>query len=299
MATLELLDDPAEFLSAAAGLLAADPVLATVVAGATSRILENDAAGVGWAHGVPRWWVVVRESGQVVGAGMRTAPFAPHPAYLLPMPDAAARELARVVHERGETVGAVNGALPTVRVFAEETARLTGGSVHVAIHMRLFELGELLPPGPVPGALRAATPDDVDLVLDWFERFMDDADEQAGRPVGSGPHESISPDDARRRAERGVYWLWTDPEGTPVHLTAASPPAFGVSRIGPVFTPKEHRGRGYASATVAAVSRMRLEAGSRVCLFTDQANPTSNAIYQRLGYRPVADMVNLRVDPAP
>ncbi|MEZ5093819.1 GNAT family N-acetyltransferase [Nocardioides sp.] len=75
-----------------------------------------------------------------------------------------------------------------------------------------------------------------------------------------------------------------------VHLTDASEPSFGVSRVGPVFTPREHRGRGYAAAAVALVSARLLEQGVRVCLFTDQANPTSNALYERLGYRRVVDM---------
>lgn len=78
-------------------------------------------------------------------------------------------------------------------------------------------------------------------------------------------------------------------------MAGVNPPGFGVSRVGPVYTPPEHRGRGYAGAAVAEVSRRVLEAGLRVCLFTDQANPTSNRIYQRLGYRPVAHMVSLEV----
>ena len=83
------------------------------------------------------------------------------------------------------------------------------------------------------------------------------------------------------------------PDGERVHLTGASPPSFGVARVGPVFTPPAQRGRGWASNTVARIS-LRIQAeGARVCLFTDQANPTSNKIYAALGYRPVADMANL------
>jgi predicted GNAT family acetyltransferase len=66
-----------------------------------------------------------------------------------------------------------------------------------------------------------------------------------------------------------------------------------VARIGPVFTPRERRGRGYASAAVAQVTRLVLDQGARACLFTDRANPTSNKIYAALGYRPVVDMVNV------
>ena len=71
--------------------------------------------------------------------------------------------------------------------------------------------------------------------------------------------------------------------------------AHGVARIGPVYTPKEHRGHGYASRAVAEVSQLLLDRGVRCCLFTDQANPTSNRIYESIGYRPVVDMVNLLV----
>jgi predicted GNAT family acetyltransferase len=91
----------------------------------------------------------------------------------------------------------------------------------------------------------------------------------------------------------GGLWFWVDPSGKPVHLTGAHPPAFGVARIGPVYTPPAERGRGWASNAVAEVSRRLRSEGARVCLFTDQANPTSNKIYAALGYRPVVDMVNL------
>jgi predicted GNAT family acetyltransferase len=208
------------------------------------------------------------------------------------MADDAAVLLARTLHERGEHVTAANGALPAVRVFAEETARLAGGTAEVALHMRLFELGELVAPREVPGELRPVRPDEVDLAHRWLELFMADADEQAGRPRGSSPHEAPSREDLARRLASGSHWFWVD-DGMPVHLTAASAPEFGVSGIGPVFTPTEHRGRGYASAAVAEVSRRLLDRGARVCLFTDQANPTSNRIYQRLGYRPVTDTANL------
>jgi predicted GNAT family acetyltransferase len=79
-------------------------------------------------------------------------------------------------------------------------------------------------------------------------------------------------------------------------MTGANPPSAGVARIGPVYTPKRFRGRGYASAAVAAVSQLILDQGARVCLFTDQANPVSNRIYQRIGYRPVVDMAQLIID---
>jgi predicted GNAT family acetyltransferase len=78
-----------------------------------------------------------------------------------------------------------------------------------------------------------------------------------------------------------------------VHLTGVSPPSFGVARVGPVYTPPAQRGRGWASNAVAEISRRIQAEGARVCLFTGQANPTSNKIYAALDYQPVADMANL------
>ncbi len=289
---LELLDDPTAFLDAAAGHLAADPVVTTVVATVTARL----AAGAGPATPY-RWWAVARDdAGAVTGVAMRTAPFAPHPPYVLPMPDDAARELARLLHARGEVVGGVNGALPAVRLVAEEYARLAGGAVTVHEHLRLFELGDLVVPPAPPGRLRLAAPRDAELCLAWFLDFEAAAAEQAGRAGGAhGMGEDFTLDDMLARIHDGVIWLWEDEHGEPVHLTGATLPANGVSRIGPVYTPRDRRGRGYASRAVAEVSAGYVERGVRCCLFTDQANPVSNHVYEALGYRAVVDMVNLLV----
>jgi hypothetical protein len=287
---LELLTDPTAFLDAAGDHLAASPVLSTVVATVASRAVAAIADGI--VQDPRHWYAVARDGGAVVGVGMRTASHGDRPAYLLPMPDEAARLLARTVHERGEELCAVNGALPAVRVFADELGRLTGRTPRIWEHTRLHELGDLVAPPPVPGALRPAGRDDLDVCRAWFGAFERDADEQAGRPPGREPIEAFTDEDLLRRIDTGRVWLWED-GGEVVHLTGANAPAFGVARVGPVYTPRERRGRGYASAAVAEVSRRLVEQSARACLFTDLANPTSNRIYAALGYRPVVDMANL------
>jgi len=289
---LEFLTNPDEFLAAAADHLAANPVVNTVVATVAQRTSAQLAEGIEQPE--LNWWLVVRDdSGAVVGAGMRTAPFEPYPPFLLPMPDEAAVALGRAWYERGEEIEAVNGALPAVELCAAELTRLRGGRVEVGQHTRLHELGELIMPKPVPGELRRATEDHVDLVMAWYAAFAGDADEQAGRPRGSSAHEVPDRAEALRSLVTKNIWFWVDESGEPVHLTGANPPSFGAARIGPVYTPPEQRGRGWASAAVAEVSRRILAEGARACLFTDQANPTSNKIYAALGYRPVVDMANL------
>ncbi|MGI5241772.1 GNAT family N-acetyltransferase [Dactylosporangium sp. CA-139066] len=284
---LAFYDDPGEFLAVAGAHLAADPVVSTVVTTNAHRLQSRPPDAQSW------WVVATDPGGAVLGAGMRTAPFAPRPPFLLPMPADAAVALARALHERGEPIAAVNGARPAVEPFAAETARLTGGEVEVSRHTRLHELGDLVAPAPAPGGLRPATPDDLDLVAAWYAAFMGDADEQAGRPRDASADEAPDTAEIRRRIEDGWVWLWTDGDGRPVHMTAANPPSFGVARIGPVYTPPAERGRGWASNAVAEVSRRIRAEGARACLFTDQANPTSNKVYAALGYRPVVDMVNL------
>ncbi len=274
--------DPGEFLAAAGDYLAADPVVSTVVTTVAHRLLAQQADGI--AQPGRTWWLVVQNASAVAGAAMRTAPFAPCPLFLLPMPEAAAVALARALHERGEEVLGLNGALPAVEVCAAELIRLGGGRVQVSQHTRLHELGELVWPAAVPGGLQAATEDDMDLVMEWFGAFMGDADEQAGRPRGASAHEVPDRAEMLRRIRAGRLWFWVSQAGERVHLTGASPPSFGVARVGPVYTPPAQRGRGWASNAVAGISRRIQAEGARVCLFTDQDLPVTR--FRRRGSSP-------------
>ncbi|MBO0788662.1 MAG: GNAT family N-acetyltransferase, partial [Actinobacteria bacterium] len=101
----------------------------------------------------------------------------------------------------------------------------------------------------------------------------------------------------RDRLRHGGLTLWEE-EGRPVSLAGLTRQVAGQVRVGPVYTPPEFRRRGFAAAVTAAVSRAALAAGAQeVLLFTDLANPTSNSLYRRLGYRPVSDYVSLAFGP--
>lgn len=287
---LEFLTSPSDFLASAGEWLAREPVVGTVVATMAQRRLAAELAG--HPRPVDDWWLVVRAGDEVVGAAMRSAPFPPRPLFLLPMPDGAAVALARALVERGEEVEALNGALPATEACATELARLTGRRPREAVRSRLHRAGSVVRPEAPEGRLRQATRAEAGLAQAWFAAFLADADAQAGRSAGSHAGEVPSAGEMRLRIEDGQLWLW-EVGGTPVHLTALNPPSFGVARIGPVYTPLEHRGHGYAGATVAALTSRVLDDGHVPCLFTDQANPVSNALYARIGYEPVVDMVNV------
>ncbi|WP_210502641.1 GNAT family N-acetyltransferase [Nocardioides xinjiangensis] len=293
--TLEFFDAPQPFLDAAGDLLAADPVLGSVIASVSQRTARELADGYdSWAEvdaPFQRWWAAVRDpEGRVVSAAMRTAPFRPHPTFSLPMSDEAARALAAALHERGELLGGANGALPGAAALARASAELVGGEVVADKETRLWEARSVAVPAAPEGRLRRATEDDAELVLASFRDFHAEADEQAGRrpDPASGEHNTL--ESVLVRIREGVEWLWELPDGTLAHLTGCGLPSYGVARIGPVFTPREHRGRGIASYVVGELTRRGLEAGHRMCLFTDRANPTSNKIYAGLGYEPTVDM---------
>ncbi|MEV6106621.1 GNAT family N-acetyltransferase [Streptomyces sp. NPDC051940] len=231
------------------------------------------------------WWT--DPDGAVAGAYLRTPPFPP---LLSLMPGEAAAELARLRAAEGLPTPGVNAMAPVARAFAAEWNRLTGAThgTNDDTH-RLYRLEGLIPPDPpAPGRARPAAEDDRALLVDWIDAFGEEARAVLGN--------------ADRIADTfigdGFALLWED-GGRPVSLVGWRESVDGMNRIGPVYTPPGSRGRGYAAAATAAASRAVLDSGvEELLLFTDLANPTSNSLYQRLGYRPLEDALVLRFDPA-
>ncbi len=286
-------DDPRAFLAAAGPALAADPVVSTVVSTYTHQMVLDPTPQPGTG---PRWWATVHASAaqhQVVGIAMRTPGHLP---YLLPMPAYAATALAAALLERGERPDGANGADEAARTFCAHLVSRYGGRVSTSMAVRLHRLAALTVPTGVPGASRPAAADDLDVLVDWIVQFHEDA--HTGELDGTlDQRRTEARSFLEPRVTAGLVWLWEDPAGTPVCLVGAREPALGVCRLGPVFTPSAVRRRGYAGALTAYVSSVMSQRAEGLCLFTDLANPTSNGVYQRIGYRPVVDMVNLRVVP--
>ncbi|MGW4382865.1 GNAT family N-acetyltransferase [Kitasatospora sp. NPDC004531] len=265
-----------EFRSAAGEFLAADPAENTMPLTIIDRLARDGLHVYGEQ---PRfgWWQ--EADGTVAGAYLRTPPYGPR---LGRMPVAAAEELARRLVEDGEQLDAVAGERGITLAFAAEWQRVTGIDWHLERTERLFRLGELTPP-PVPpaGRARPAGAADRETVTRWLVEFCVEAElEPPADPAA----------DADQRIAAESVLLWEAEDGRVVSFAGASPAVAGMSRIGPVYTPPADRGHGYASALTAAATLYAQSRGAdEVLLYTDLANPVSNAIYQRLGYRPVSD----------
>lgn len=296
MGRFDFIDEPTQVLAEAADFLAGEPVLTTVLATVTARAAADDAAGVPRDAKVPRWWCLARDSvGAVVGMAMRTTLGAPYPIYVIGLDGDRAAELARVLLARVDepAISAVNGSAESSAALLGEIARHRGGTVVVEVRNRLFEARAVTTPPRPPGGARMAQADDVDIVDDWWGRFHREAAAQAGRAPSPGDAAfAMSREDVARRIANSLVALWEN-EGRVVSMVGISAPAAGVCRVGPVYTPQQERGKGYAGAAVADLTAATLAEGNRCCLFTDLANPTSNRLYQSIGYEPVTDMVAL------
>lgn len=220
---------------------------------------------------------------EMEGCAFRTPPFK---LGLTRLPEAALPPLASDVAAVYEKLPAVLGPSLEARAFAELWARRTGCEPREGMRQRIFRLERVIDPAePAPGRLRLAGPGDLELVTGWMEAFQEEAGVarmDAGRL-------------ARERIGRGAMFLWE--AEAPVSMAGHAGETPNGARVGPVYTPPPLRGRGYATALVAALSRRTLEAGKRFCfLYTDLANPTSNRIYERIGYEPVADVIDVHLD---
>lgn len=263
---IEVLDSPERFLSDAAGFLALREAENNLLYGIAGRVREHpDLYGDD-----PAWFAIVREGSAVVGAALRTPPW---PIIVSHLPEAAVGPLLAAIRTRGPLSG-VTGPSET----ADAVAAASGAAIAATMDQLLYEVTDLLMPTGVPGAARPGAPADGPLLARWFD--------ECSREVGEPQLGRTSSRRARLAIEDGQVWIWDDPG--PVSMALWSGPTPRGVRIGLVYTPPERRRRGYAGAVTAAVTADRLRSGRTFCfLFTDAANPTSNSVYRRLGYRQI------------
>jgi predicted GNAT family acetyltransferase len=275
---VRVLRDPHLFAGLSSRWLATDPFSTNIMGVHLDGVLHGVRP-----QGEDDIWIAAVERGGVVGAAMHTPPY--H-LFLPRLPARVASQIADRLAAADRRLPGVIGEAHAVAEFAGVWAERTDSTSSSQTRMRMYRLQRLAPPVGVSGVARLAGPAERHLLIEWFEHFSAEA------------HPDRTEEAAATTVERGLVagqlWLWWE-GGTPVSVAGRSAPAAGVARIGPVYTPPEHRRHGYGTAVTAAATQAALRAGAEhVALYTDLANPTSNSIYQTIGYVPDHDAEDRR-----
>ena len=178
----------------------------------------------------------------------------------------------------------VSGPAAESRLFAASWARFHAEPFRRTMSFQVYQASEIRPPPhPAPGCLRVGRTADAALVARWIADFNDEA---LAEGVSDRTAALRMAEDLVSHRGRSVY-LWEDAE--PVSMVATGRPSPNGGRVYAVYTPPEHRRKGYASSSVAALSTSMLDGGLKSCfLFADVSKPTPNHIYRQIGFEPVA-----------
>jgi len=270
-------EDVAAFLDAAGPWLRGDTARNNLLLGICGTLAKHPEV-----YPAFHLWVA-QDDGRIGAAALMTEPH--NVVVAEPTSEAALDALAAAIVASGAPVPGVLANVP----WAERVAAAWGATSRVVMAQGVYAADRVLDVPAAAGAFRTATWDDVDavrpLLLAFFVEALPEHPERADR-LEQMLHVRLRSSDAGAD-ER--FWVW-EVDGEPVSLSGHTAIDGGGARIGPVYTPPEHRGHGYATNLVAAHTRWLLERGAGPAfLYTDLANPTSNAIYARIGYERVCD----------
>jgi predicted GNAT family acetyltransferase len=264
------------FLASAQDALERNEAANNLMLGLASRVLKYPER-----IRLQPYFATVRAGPKLAAAALMTPPFGVIVQSQASSPQTALLPIADNLQADRWPVPFVNGEAHAADAFAKLWQSLAGAGVKQTIRERVYQLDHVIAPHWPAGVFRLAKRNDLNLVTAWVDDFNREA----------LPHNP--PIDARDWAftaiTDGDVYLW-EVEGEPVSMARKSRGTQHGQAIGPVYTPPAHRGCGYASAVTAKLSQMILSSGKRFAmLFTDLSNPTSNSIYQKIGFKPVCD----------
>ena len=196
-------------------------------------------------------------------------------------PQSAYEALIDSLQANNRTIPGARGESSLVQSFVHLYTARSGRQAHLKMRQRAFMLTEVIQTSLTPGVMRPAQATDLPRMIDLMTGFS----------VEVSPEDSLDHIEniAHRLIERGLLFLW-EVDGRPVSIAFGNRPTPNGIAISGVYTLPDARGRGVASALVAGLSQHFLDSGRQFCtLFTDLANPTSNHIYQQIGYQSVGD----------
>lgn len=269
-----------EFLAETLEYRDGDPLRTNVLGSVASAAASGELAAV-----ETFWWLVRDDAGRVVGAAMRTAPYA---LSLGPMSEACARALAVAVTTADAELPAVAGFASALEAFLAALVALGSTRVPLESQRQVLYAATAVDVPRVPGGPEVATVGELELAQQWYLDFTEEVD--GVRLARDGVDRAM----LLATVRSGRLRWWRD-GGVTVsmagHAVPVATPGGVVTRVGPVFTPRSRRGRGYAAALTGRLTELLLARGSAVMLYADAANETSNGVYRRLGYTPVDELV--------
>jgi predicted GNAT family acetyltransferase len=272
---------PSAFLDAAEPFLLTDEACHNLLLGIPARLVLHGGAATSV------YLAAAADRNGIAAAAMMTPPWNVVLSKTA-QPDAVRRLAEDVATIRPAPPG-VNGPSEIAEQFAAAWRGVTGEETVPALRERIHRLDAVREVPSAPGRFRDAGADDRPFLIEWLTAFGEEAFPPQSRP----PMDAGAIVDARMETRGEGIVLWDD-RGPRCLAGYGSGTRNGI-RIGPVYTPPEHRNRGYATACVAALSRRLLREGRRFCmLYTNVENPNSNRIYRRIGYEPVCEVAEFR-----
>ena len=271
--------NPMDFLDICRPALEAKEAVYNLMLGISIRLVKNPLF-----YGSQPLLATVIEGEKLDLAALMTPPYKLQIAQFNTGSLESVKLLASTIHECGWHVPAVVSEEKVAGTFAVRWSELVGTTIHAGMRQRIYELRKVNPLQHPDGVFRQAKIDDLDRVIKWSHLFHVDC-------FGDSENQEIDDRQTRTLVEEGNLFFWCDPE--PVSMAGLTRPTPRGISVSFVYTPPEFRRKGYASAVVARLSQYCLESGREFCtLYTDLSNPTSNSIYQKIGYNAVADVAD-------
>lgn len=195
-------------------------------------------------------------------------------------------ELCNYLAVNNVEIPGIIGPRDTVLQFNDRWTSIKQVSATVRFNQMVYKLEKLTEVPMSPGKMRQALPIDLDTVTDWIHQFHLEA-------LGQSSFEEARKQ-ADKKIQEGAIYLWETDQ--PVSMAGWTRPTQNGVTIAFVYTPEEHRKKGYATSCVAQLTKLMLEQYRFCSLFTDLNNPTSNSIYQKMGYQPKGHVLQCAFD---
>ena len=223
--------------------------------------------------------IIVKEKNKFIGAGLVSA----QNLVISAMPEAHLKYLAEFLNAQAIQLPGVVGPAQASESFARAWRRETKSHFRMGMAQKIYKLEKMIPPQNVKGSLSLAMPEHAELVSKWIMEFTQEC----------LPHQLSTLEKYREMMEAKIkkseVYLWLDEAGKPASMCLVGRPTKNGISVSGVYTPPNLRKKGYASGVTGYASQEMLNSGKKFCvLYTDLANPTSNKIYQNIGYAEVA-----------